>query len=86
MAESRTIEIDIPAGTDVARLIAGARTKAAGAGITLTGNAAEGRFEGVASGGYRVDGARLVIEVEKKPAFVPWPLVTSQLEKAFRSA
>jgi hypothetical protein len=86
MAESRTIEIDIPAGTDVGRMIAAARTRAAGAGVTLTGTASEGRFEGVATGGYRVEGARLLIEVEKKPAFVPWPMVMSQLEKAFRSA
>ena len=86
MPDARTLEIDIPEGTDVGRMLAAARTKAAGAGVTLSGNEASGRFEGIASGGYRVEAGRLVIEVEKKPSFVPWSMVLSQLEKAFREA
>ncbi|MGE0192073.1 MAG: A/G-specific adenine glycosylase [Planctomycetota bacterium] len=84
MAESRTLEIDIPEGADVRRLLAAAKAKAAGVGITLDGDADQGRFEGIAAGSWAVSDGKLVVTVEKKPAFAPWPMVMSQLEKAFR--
>ena len=57
---------------------------ASGVGITLDGDAEQGRFEGLAAGSWTVVGGKLVVTVEKKPAFAPWPMVMSQLEKAFR--
>lgn len=84
MAEPRTLEIDIPEGSDVRRLLAAAKAKAAGVGITLDGDAEQGRFDGLAAGSWTVAGGKLVVTVEKKPAFAPWPMVMSQLEKAFR--
>ncbi len=84
MAVDRTIEIDIPDGTDVRRMLAAARARASGVGVTLSGDAGEGRFDGLAAGSWRVEGSRLVVVVEKKPAFLPWPVVLSKLEEAFR--
>ena len=84
MAEPRTLEIDIPEGSDVKRLLAAAKAKASGVGITLDGDAEQGRFEGLAAGSWTVVGGKLVVTVEKKPAFAPWRMVMSQLEKAFR--
>lgn len=83
MSDARQFEFAVPAGSSPEAVLARARAQAQGAGITLTGDACEGRFEGTASGTYRVAGQVLHVEVARKPAFVPWGLVESTLRRLF---
>lgn len=83
MADPRAFEFALPAGSSAAQVLARARAQAQGAGITLEGDERAGRFEGAASGTYEVVGQVLRVEVARKPAFVPWGLVESTLQRLF---
>lgn len=83
MAQDHKLVIDIPAGSNVEALLAVARRRAAEAGVELSGDGVRGRFDGAASGTYEVTGSQLHVSIEKKPAFVPWALVRSQIARAF---
>ncbi|MFM8979069.1 MAG: hypothetical protein ACKOSS_01190 [Planctomycetia bacterium] len=83
MPDARPFEFPIPPGSSPEAVLARARAQAQGAGVTLTGDAHAGSFDGAASGTYRVEGQVLHVEVARKPAFVPWGLVESTLRRLF---
>ena len=83
LAVTKTFEFDVPEGTDVEALLRRARQRAREVGITIEGDVRGGTFTGTAEGRYTVDAAAVRLEVEKKPAFVPWSLVEKGLAKAF---
>ena len=63
-----------------------ARRRARGAGIRLTGDERAGTFDGLATGTYAVLGKTIRIQVDDKPAFVPWALVEKSLRRALEGA
>jgi len=83
VAATKTFEFAVPSDSDVATLMDRARRKAREVGITIEGDETGGSFRGTAEGRGVVDGATVRLEVEKKPAFVPWSLVERGLSKAF---
>lgn len=86
MSTSKTFEITVEEGSSAADILARAREAARGAGITISGDDAGGRFKGTAEGSYKVDEAerRVTVEVTSKPSFVPWGMVEGALRKVFR--
>jgi hypothetical protein len=86
VSTSKTFEIVVDEGSTASDILTRAREAARGAGITINGDDASGRFKGTAEGSYSVDEAnRLVtVEVTNKPSFVPWGLVEGALRKVFR--
>ncbi len=80
---SKKFEFPIREGTDAAAVLERARGEARGAGIVIEGDDTEGRFRGTAEGTYAVDGDTLRVEITNKPAFVPWKMVESALQKVF---
>ncbi len=83
MADTKTFEFDVPEGMDAEALLRRARRRAREVGITVEGDVACGSFTGTAEGRYTVDGDSIHLEVENKPAFVPWSLVEKGLARAF---
>ena len=83
MAATKTFEFEVPDGTDTEALLKRASQRAREVGITIEGDVNGGTFTGTAEGRYTVDDASVRLEVEKKPAFVPWSLVEKGLAKAF---
>lgn len=83
MSAAKTFEFEVPSDADVGALMDRARRKAREVGITIQGDERGGSFSGTAEGRYVVDGATVRLEVEKKPAFVPWSLVEKGLSRAF---
>ena len=83
MTATKTFEFDVPEGTDTAALLRRASLRAREVGITIEGDVHGGTFKGTAEGRYTVGDASVRLEVEKKPAFVPWSLVEKGLAKAF---
>lgn len=83
MAAKKTFEFDVPEGTDTEAMLARARQRAREVGITIEGDVTGGTFTGTAEGRYAVESSSVRLEVEKKPAFVPWSLVEKGLAKAF---
>lgn len=82
MAE-KTFEFEVPEDTSAETLMEQARVRARQAGITIEGDASAGSFRGTAEGRYTVEGRTVRVEVEKKPAFVPWSLIETGLRKTF---
>jgi hypothetical protein len=83
MSEGRSFEFQVAEGKTASDVMAQARSKARQVGIALVGDETQGRFEGTAVGRYTVEGRTLKVEVEKKPAFVPWRVIESGLGKLF---
>ena len=83
MAATKTFEFEVPEGTSAEALLERARKRAREVGITIEGDVQGGTFTGTAEGRYTVAEASVRLEVEKKPAFVPWSLVEKGLAKAF---
>lgn len=83
MAEPRSFEFQFAEGRSAADVLEKARAQAREAGIALQGDANGGTFRGTATGTYAVEGRRLKVEVHSKPAFVPWKLVESALQRLF---
>jgi hypothetical protein len=83
MAQGRVYEVSMPDDVAAEDALARIRTRARGAGIEITGDAAGGTFGGAAEGRYALDAGRLRLEVEKKPSFVPWSLVEAGLRQVF---
>lgn len=83
---SKTFEIPVADGASTEEIVGRARDAARGAGIALTGDESAGRFEGTATGTYRVDleSRTIHVEVTDKPSFVPWGMVESGLRKVFQ--
>ena len=79
----KTFEFDVPEGVTAESLMQQAKTRAREVGITIQGDASGGSFVGTADGNYAVEGRTVRIEVEKKPAFVPWALVEKGLRRTF---
>lgn len=80
---SRTFEFEVAEDRSADEILQKARGRARDVGITMEGDATSGSFSGVAEGRYEVEGRTVRIEIEKKPAFVPWSLVENGLRKAF---
>jgi pyruvate/2-oxoglutarate dehydrogenase complex dihydrolipoamide acyltransferase (E2) component len=83
VAATKTFEFDVPEGTDAEAMLARARQRAREVGITIEGDVTCGTFRGTAEGRYTVEAASVRLDVDKKPAFVPWSLVEKGLAKAF---
>ncbi|MHC5011109.1 MAG: hypothetical protein ACYTG6_09190 [Planctomycetota bacterium] len=83
MAENKVFEFDVPEGRTADDVMAEAKDKAREVGIAIVGDGTSGRFEGTATGSYRTEGRTLRVEVESKPAFVPWRIIESGLNKLF---
>ena len=83
MAASKTFEFDVPEGADREALLQRARQRAREVGIKIEGDVSGGTFSGTAEGRYAVEAASVRLEVDSKPAFVPWALVEKGLAKAF---
>jgi hypothetical protein len=83
MSEGRVYEFQVAAGRTAEDLMAQAKGKARDVGIAIAGDATGGRFEGTAEGRYVVDGRVLRVEVDRKPAYVPWRIVESGLRRMF---
>jgi hypothetical protein len=78
MAKTFTYKIN----SDPEVLIATAKQKSAESGITFAGNATSGSIEGKGfAGEYRIEGDRISLTFDKKPAFVPWSLIESKLSE-----
>ena len=83
MAAEKIYEVKVPADVSLEQGLAQAREKARTVGIQIEGDVTGGTFAGPAQGRYTVDGHTLRLEVEKKPAFVPWALVETGLKRVF---
>lgn len=83
MAATKTFEFEVPTGTDTEAMLQRARQRAREVGIKIEGDVTGGTFSGTAEGRYTVVESGVRLEVEKKPAFVPWSLVEKGLAKAF---
>ncbi|MDJ0521204.1 MAG: hypothetical protein QNJ90_03940 [Planctomycetota bacterium] len=83
MAQVKTYEVLIPAGMDHEDGLVEAKEKASGVGITLDGDTDKGTFSGTAAGTYRREGDRLHFQITKKPFFISWGMIESQLRKVF---
>lgn len=83
MSDTRTFEFTVPDERSADALMDQARSKARDVGIVIRGDGAGGDFQGAAQGRYVVAGRTVTVEVEKKPAFVPWKLIESGLRKMF---
>jgi hypothetical protein len=85
VSESKSFEIDVADGATAGEILDRARSAAQGAGITITGDEASGRFRGTAEGSYAVDVESRVVRVEvtSKPSFVPWTMVEGALKRVF---
>jgi hypothetical protein len=81
--ESKVFTFEVGADRTAEQVMAQARAKAREVGIAIQGDAASGSFKGAADGRYTVEGNVLRVEVEKKPAFVPWKLIEGGLKKLF---
>ena len=78
MAKTFTYQIN----SDAETLVAAAKQKSAESGISFEGDAASGRIEGKGfTGAYMIDGDRISLTFDKKPAFVPWSLIENKLEE-----
>jgi len=78
MAKTFTYQIN----SDPETLVATAKQKSAESGISFEGDAASGRIEGKGfAGAYTIDGDRISLTFDKKPAFVPWSLIENKLEE-----
>lgn len=86
MSSSKTFDIPVEADSTAEEILTRAREAARGAGITITGDDAAGRFKGTAEGSYAVDveNRTVRVEVTNKPSFVPWGMVEGALRKVFR--
>ncbi len=80
-----TYTFAIPEGRTADELLERARTEGRSRGIAFSGDATAGQFRGTAEGTYRVEGGRISVVVEKKPAFVPWGVVENALKRLFTS-
>lgn len=80
---AQTYTFPIPSGTTADELLAKARTAGRTRGIAFSGDAEKGQFKGPAEGTYSVEGGKITISVEKKPAFVPWGMIESALKGLF---
>jgi hypothetical protein len=83
--ETRIFEFVVAAGRTAEDVMAQARAKAREVGIAIRGDGTSGNFQGTADGRYTVEGNVLRVEVERKPAFVPWKMIESGLKKLFGS-
>lgn len=85
MSNSKRFEIEVADDTSAEDILGRARSAAQGAGITITGDEASGRFRGTAEGSYTVDVESRVVRVEvtNKPSFVPWTMVEGALKRVF---
>jgi hypothetical protein len=79
----RTYEIPVPEGLTAEDVLDRARGEARAAGVALHGDGSGGRFEGMASGSWTVDGRTLRVRVTQKPAMIPWGMVESVVRRLF---
>lgn len=80
---ARSFQFPLSDQVDLAVLLRRARMRAGEAGIALEGDTTGGRFEGLADGTFRVTNGTLHVQVDRKPVFIPWALIESQLRQAF---
>lgn len=80
---AQTYTFPIPAGRSAAELLDAAKVAGKSRRIAFSGDEKAGRFQGAAEGSYRVEAGQLTIEVEKKPAFVPWMMIENALKGLF---
>ena len=81
MGRTFTVEIE----GDPEALFEKGRAIAQANGVSFSGDSTAGTFSGMgAAGSYGREGQTLSITVDKKPAFVPWSMLASQLDKFFR--
>ena len=81
MAKTFTYQIN----SDPEELVATVKKKSAESGITFEGDAASGRIEGKGfAGEYMIEGDRISLTFDKKPAFVPWSLIENKLAEQAR--
>ncbi len=74
---SRTFEISVRG--DLADKLEIARRKAREQGVILQGDTRSGGFSGSISGTYSISGGIATVTITKKPIFVSWEYVESQL-------
>ena len=80
---AQTYTFPIPAGRTAAELLASAKAAGKSKRIVFSGDETSGRFQGVAEGTYKVEGAALTVVIDKKPAFVPWIMIENALKDLF---
>ena len=67
-----------------AERISHARAEAQKAGATFNGDERSGHFNGHGvAGEYRTEGTQVVITINSKPFFAPWPMIESKLQSFF---
>lgn len=68
---------------DKTALLAKVRKGAAEQGVTFEGDESGGQFSGPISGYYEVSGDLVTVTIERKPWFVSWETIESQLQQLF---
>ena len=56
-----------------------ARLKAAGRGVTMSGDTRSGQFSGLISGTYEISDGVAIVTITAKPFFVSWETIEQQL-------
>jgi hypothetical protein len=83
LSSTRTFEFEVAEGASGAALMEQARSRARQAGIAISGDESGGSFKGTATGSYVIDGRTVRVQVDSKPAFVPWAMIESGLRRMF---
>jgi hypothetical protein len=68
---------------DKKAILAEVRRRAAEQGVTFEGDESGGQFSGLISAYYEVSGDLVTLTIERKPWFVSWETIESQIQQLF---